>query len=140
MLVFGLFSDIGHLLGLMKKSEKKSYSGQNNYFGIFGINFEKIFNFPKPSEISHESAKLMFEELPNYLDKEAFPVFLEGPEGSGRLLKERYDLIFFTGGTSIGRIVMRAAAEYLTPVILELGGKNPTWFDKSADMKTAVQR
>ena len=58
----------------------------------------------------------------------------------GRLLKERYDLIFFTGGTHIGKIVMKAAAEFLTPVILELGGKNPTWIDPSYDIKLAAKR
>lgn len=94
----------------------------------------------KPSEISRQSAEFMFNKLPDYLDKDAFPVFLEGPEGSARLLKERYDLIFFTGGTEIGKIVMRAAADHLTPVILELGGKNPTWVDESTDMASTAKR
>jgi len=94
----------------------------------------------KPSEVAKASAKLMMEKLPKYLDNDAFPVFVEGPEGSSKLLKERYDLIFFTGGTNIGRIVMKAAAEYLTPVILELGGKNPCWIDKTCDMKNAARR
>lgn len=43
-------------------------------------------------------------------------------------------MIFFTGGPRIGKFVMKAAAEYLTPVILELGGKNPVWVDPSADI------
>ena len=46
----------------------------------------------------------------------------------------RFDMIFFTGGPRIGKFVMKAAAEYLTPVILELGGKNPVWVDPSADI------
>jgi len=94
----------------------------------------------KPSELSAASANLMMEKLPQYIDSEAFPVFVEGPEGSGRLLKERYDMIFFTGGTHIGKIVMKAAAEHLTPVILELGGKNPTWIDESANFSMVAHR
>jgi len=46
----------------------------------------------------------------------------------------RYDMIFFTGGPTIGKLVMKAAAEHLTPVVLELGGKNPVWVDASADL------
>lgn len=94
----------------------------------------------KPSEIAGASAALMAERLPKYIDNEAFPIFVEGPEGSSRLLKERYDMIFFTGGTHIGKIVMRAAAEHLTPVVLELGGKNPVWIDQTANFNVTASR
>jgi len=94
----------------------------------------------KPSEVSANSAELIKEKLPKYIDTECFPVFVEGPEGSARLLKERYDIIFFTGGTHIGKIVMKAAAEHLTPVILELGGKNPCWVDESANFNNVPSR
>ncbi len=56
------------------------------------------------------------------------------------LLEHRYDVIFFTGSPSLGRIVMSAAAKNLTPVVLELGGKSPCIVDKSADVKIAAQR
>ena len=56
------------------------------------------------------------------------------------LLEERYDLIFFTGSPQLGRTVMRAASENLTPVVLELGGKSPCIVDKSADIKVAARR
>jgi aldehyde dehydrogenase (NAD+) len=56
------------------------------------------------------------------------------------LLKERYDIIFFTGSPDLGRVVMRAAAENLTPVVLELGGKSPVVVDKSADIEIAAKR
>lgn len=56
------------------------------------------------------------------------------------LLEHRYDIIFFTGSPSLGRIVMSAAAKSLTPVVLELGGKSPCIVDKSADVKIAAQR
>ena len=94
----------------------------------------------KPSEVSAASAAVMAEKLHKYIDTEAFPVFVEGPEGSSRLLKERYDIIFFTGGTHIGKIVMKAAAEHLTPCILELGGKNPVWIDQTANFNVTASR
>ena len=94
----------------------------------------------KPSEVSAASAQVIADKLNKYIDAEAYPVFVEGPEGSSRLLKERYDIIFFTGGTSIGRIVMKAAAEHLTPCILELGGKNPVWIDKTANFNVTASR
>ena len=56
------------------------------------------------------------------------------------LLRERYDIIFFTGSPELGRVVMRAAAENLTPVVLELGGKSPVVVDKSANIKLAAKR
>jgi aldehyde dehydrogenase (NAD+) len=56
------------------------------------------------------------------------------------LLKVRYDLIFFTGSTRVGKIVMKAAADHLCPVILELGGKNPCLIHQDADLKKAAKR
>ncbi len=56
------------------------------------------------------------------------------------LLSERYDIIFFTGSPSLGRTVMRAAAENLTPVVLELGGKSPCIVDRDADIEVAARR
>ena len=56
------------------------------------------------------------------------------------LLAERFDLIFFTGSPSLGKLVMEAASKHLTPVILELGGKSPCIVDRHADIKTAAKR
>jgi aldehyde dehydrogenase (NAD+) len=56
------------------------------------------------------------------------------------LLAERYDIIFFTGSPSLGRVVMSAAAKNLTPVVLELGGKSPCIVDREADVKMAARR
>ena len=56
------------------------------------------------------------------------------------LLEQRFDLIFFTGSPSLGKMVMEAASKYLTPVILELGGKSPCIVDREADIKTAAKR
>lgn len=56
------------------------------------------------------------------------------------LLKNRFDYIFFTGSTRVGRIVYEAACKHLTPVTLELGGKSPCYIDSSVDMPKAVRR
>jgi aldehyde dehydrogenase (NAD+) len=56
------------------------------------------------------------------------------------LLAERWDIIFFTGSPSLGKMVMEAAAKHLTPVVLELGGKSPCIIDKDADLKVAAKR
>ena len=56
------------------------------------------------------------------------------------LLKERYDIIFFTGSPDLGRVVMQAAAEHLTPVVLELGGKSPVVVDRSTNIEVAAKR
>lgn len=56
------------------------------------------------------------------------------------LFAERFDYIFFTGSVEVGKEVMRAAAEHLTPVTLELGGKSPVIVDKDADIAMAARR
>ena len=63
-----------------------------------------------------------------------------GAEQSTMLLDQRWDYIFFTGSTAVGKIVAKKAAEYLTPVTLELGGKSPTIVTKNADIKVAARR
>lgn len=79
----------------------------------------------KPSELAPETSRTLARLLPRYLDSEAV-VVIEGAQAeSEALLKERFDHIFFTGGERVGKVVMRAAAEHLTPVTLELGGKSP---------------
>lgn len=67
--------------------------------------------------------------------------FIEGgKEVMDELLQHRFDLIFFTGSTATGRTIMRAAAEHLTPVVLELGGKSPVLVDRTADLALAARR
>lgn len=65
---------------------------------------------------------------------------LGGHAVSDRLLTGRFDLIFFTGSAPVGRRVMRAAAEHLTPVVLELGGKSPCIVDETAEIESAARR
>jgi aldehyde dehydrogenase (NAD+) len=94
----------------------------------------------KPSEIAAHSAGLLGKLLPKYLDERAVRVLLGGVEETTELLKQRFDHILYTGGAAVGKIVMRAAAEHLTPVTLELGGKSPCLVDEGADLKSAARR
>ncbi|XP_063242268.1 aldehyde dehydrogenase, dimeric NADP-preferring isoform X3 [Bacillus rossius redtenbacheri] len=94
----------------------------------------------KPSELSPASGELIARLLPQYLDPECYQVVLGGVPETTALLKEKFDYIFYTGSTSVGKIVRQAANEHLTPVTLELGGKSPVYLDNSADMDIAVKR
>ena len=95
----------------------------------------------KPSELSVHSEKLISELIPKYLDKDAFRVINGGVSTSEILLKQQWDKIFFTGSPRVGKLVMKAAAEFLTPVSLELGGKSPAIIDESvADLDLVTQR
>ncbi len=94
----------------------------------------------KPSELAPATSGLISRELPKYLDERAFAIVEGGIETSTALLEQRFDHIFFTGSTTVGRIVMRAAAEHLTPVILELGGKSPVVVADDADLDVAANR
>jgi aldehyde dehydrogenase (NAD+) len=94
----------------------------------------------KPSEVAAHTAALMADLIPRYLDQRAVRVVEGAVEETTELLKQRFDHIFYTGGSAVGRIVMRAAAEHLTPVTLELGGKSPCVVDSGADLKSAARR
>lgn len=82
----------------------------------------------------------MEELIAKYFDKDLITVVNGDSTVAKDLLAERYDKIMYTGGTQVGRIVMRAAAEHLTPVVLELGGKSPSYIDKDADLTKAVSQ
>lgn len=94
----------------------------------------------KPSEVSSHTTAVIARELPKYVDERALAIFEGDAEMSTALLEQPFDHIFFTGSTDVGRIVMRAAAEHLTPVVLELGGKSPVIVAKDADIEVAANR
>ncbi|XP_072909308.1 aldehyde dehydrogenase, dimeric NADP-preferring-like isoform X1 [Hemitrygon akajei] len=94
----------------------------------------------KPSEVSGNTAQLLVDLLPRYLDKDLYPVITGGPEEAAELLKHPFDHILYTGSAAIGRIVMEAAAKHLTPVTLELGGKSPCYIDKDCNLDVACRR
>ena len=79
----------------------------------------------KPSELAPATSKAIAQWLPRYVDSSAIAAVEGGVETATALLEQRFDHIFFTGGTGVGRLVMQAAAERLCPVTLELGGKSP---------------
>lgn len=93
---------------------------------------------------SYASQILMEKLIPQYLDPGVVQVvgsgFKDDIEASATLLKERFDLIFYTGSTQGGKHVAKAAAVHLTPTILELGGKNPTIVDGTVDPYVAAKR
>lgn len=95
----------------------------------------------KPSELSEACDALVQKLLPQYLDSSAYVCISGGVEVSKNLLKQKWDKIFFTGSTRVGKMVLQAAAEHLTPVSLELGGKSPTYFDESVgNIENACKR
>lgn len=94
----------------------------------------------KPSEVAPASAKLLAELLPQYLDTDCYKVFEGDARRTSELLKERFDYIFFTGSTQVGRIVQEAAAKFLTPTTLELGGKSPVYADHTVDAELVLRR
>lgn len=94
----------------------------------------------KPSPYVPNVAEVLGRLIAETFDPEYVAVVQGHREVNSALLTERYDIIFFTGSPDLGRVVMRAAAENLTPVVLELGGKSPVVVDKSADIKLAAKR
>jgi aldehyde dehydrogenase (NAD+) len=94
----------------------------------------------KPSELTPHTSKIISDIISDVFDKNHVCV-VEGDAGvAEKLLEERWDYIFFTGSIGVGRIVAKAAAENLTPITLELGGKNPCIIDQTADIKLAAKR
>lgn len=94
----------------------------------------------KPSEVSSNSASIMERLIETYFDPACVRCVQGSVAETTALLKEGWDHIFYTGNAHIGRIIMKAAAEHLTPVSLELGGKSPCIVDKSAKMESVVHR
>lgn len=94
----------------------------------------------KPSELAPQTAKVVEEMIHAKFDAGLLRVVNGGVETAKALLSLPFDYIFFTGGSRVGKIVMKAAAEHLTPVTLELGGKSPAIVDASADLEVAASR
>ena len=86
------------------------------------------------------TSSLLMNLVPKYFDPEAVTAVAGHREETTELLKLPFDFIFFTGSTSTGKVVARAAAENLTPVLLELGGQNPALVDETANIKDAAKK
>ncbi len=94
----------------------------------------------KPSPYTPNIAKLMEELVAEIFDPSYVAIVQGGRAVNSMLLEQRFDVIFFTGSPSLGKIVMKAAARFLTPVVLELGGKSPCVVDEGANIKMAARR
>jgi aldehyde dehydrogenase (NAD+) len=94
----------------------------------------------KPSELAPETAAVLARRLPEHLDPDAIAVIEGGPVVATALLDQRFDHIFFTGSTNVGRIVAQAAAKHLTPTLLELGGKSPVIVGPDVNLGIAAKR
>ncbi len=94
----------------------------------------------KPSEVSANTSDILCEIITDTFASEYIAAIPGGVETSQALLAEKFDHIFFTGGTKIGKVIMEAAAKNLTPVTLELGGKSPCIVDDDIDLKETAKR
>jgi len=94
----------------------------------------------KPSEHSANTSRVVSEIIAAVFDPGHVTVIEGDVPVAARLLRERWDYIFFTGSIAVGKIVAKAAAEHLTPVTLEMGGKNPCVVDETANISLAARR
>lgn len=92
----------------------------------------------KPSEFTAQTSEVMKEAFAEVFDEEEVAVLTGGPDVGGAFSRLPFDHLLFTGATSIAKHVMRAAAENLVPLTLELGGKSPVVIGRSADMQLAA--
>jgi aldehyde dehydrogenase (NAD+) len=94
----------------------------------------------KVSDQIPETSGLVVELVPKYFERGAVSAVNGSIEENTELLKLPFDFIFFTGSVNVGKVVMRAAAENLTPILLELGGQNPAFVDQTANLKDAAKK
>ena len=94
----------------------------------------------KPSENAPNVAQALEDMINSRFDPSHLKVVQADAQGTQKLLEFRWDHIFYTGSTAVGRIVYQAAAKHLTPVTLELGGKSPAIITESADLKLTAKR
>jgi len=156
-------------LGGWMKPEKRSIDFPLNMFGAKGhvhnvpkgtVGILAPWNFPvamvfqplacvlgagnramiKPSEFTESTSALLESLIPQYFDPEEIEVFTGGPDVGAAFTQLDLDHIVFTGATGIAKHVMRAAADNLVPLTLELGGKSPAILGRDADMEKAAKR
>jgi len=94
----------------------------------------------KLSDQIPKTSNLVLGLVPKYFEPGAVSAVLGSIKENTELLKLPFDFIFFTGSVKVGKVVMRAAAENLTPVLLELGGQNPAFVDGTANLKDAAKK
>lgn len=94
----------------------------------------------KPSAYSPATSDIVAKIIGECFDPQYVAVVIGGRKENAELLEKKFDFIFFTGSTTVGKEVLRHAAEYLTPAVLELGGKSPCIVDSTAKIKLAAKR
>jgi aldehyde dehydrogenase (NAD+) len=94
----------------------------------------------KPSEIASQTSAVMASILNKAFNPKFLKVIQGGVQETTELLQQKFDKIFFTGSTTVGKIIYKAAAAHLTPVTLELGGKSPVIVTKDANIQMAAKR
>ncbi len=94
----------------------------------------------KPSELPANTSKIMAKLINDNFEASFFKVVEGGVKETQEILEQKFDKIFFTGSSYVGKIVYQAAAKHLTPVTLELGGKSPAFFTEKCDMKIGIKR
>lgn len=94
----------------------------------------------KPSAFSPNTSKIISDIIKDTFEQSYITVIQGGRAENEALLEEKFDYIFFTGSVEVGKVVMTAAAKYLTPVTLELGGKSPCIVNEDANIDLAAKR
>jgi len=94
----------------------------------------------KPSELAQQTSKIMAKLVNKNFSSDFFRVVEGGVSETTEILNHKFDIIFFTGSSYVGKIVYQAAAKYLTPVVLELGGKSPAFVFEDCDIKLTAKR
>jgi aldehyde dehydrogenase (NAD+) len=94
----------------------------------------------KPSEITVNTSKLIAKLFKKYFDEKYIAVIEGGVPETQLILAQKFDYIFYTGSTAVGKVIMEAAAKFLTPVTLELGGKSPCIVDKNVNIKQTAKK
>ena len=94
----------------------------------------------KPSAYAPATCDIVCKIVAECFEPEYIATVTGGRKENAELLKQKFDFIFFTGSQAVGKEVLRNAAEYLTPTVLELGGKSPCIVDKSANISLAAKR
>jgi len=94
----------------------------------------------KPSEIAVNTEKVIFNMFNKYFNNEYIYIFCGGIQETQHILSQKFDHIFFTGGEKTGKIIMQAASEYITPLVLELGGKSPCIVDNNISLEKSAKR
>ena len=165
-----IYSELKHSIKMVNYWSKKKYVGTNlaNFPGSSYIIPEPLgntliigaWNYPyllslhpaisalaagntvliKPSELAMNTSNLMAKLINDNFDSQYFHVVEGGVTETTELLKQKFDKIFYTGSSSVGKIILKAAAEHLSPVVLELGGKSPAIITKGASIKMAAKR